>query len=231
MKKQKSGLYKKSLIRIILFLCINFIHFPLYGYYFKNIGVKDGLSQPSILSIHQDELGRMWFGTLQGLSIYDGNEMITLKGGEERFDNYIKNNTIYRIVEDSNHNIFLRADNSLVCYKLTEDRFQCIREGDINAVNSIGGKIYIAAKDSILEWNEGDNRWDFFKKIEISSGRISSIFCNRSSEWYIVTSKGCYKEYKNGLWKCILDIPSIEMLYESKDGSIWMATRSNGLYQ
>lgn len=158
MKKQKSGLYKKSLIRIILFLCINFIHFPLYGYYFKNIGVKDGLSQPSILSIHQDELGRMWFGTLQGLSIYDGNEMITLKGGEERFDNYIKNNTIYRIVEDSNHNIFLRADNSLVCYKLTEDRFQCIREGDINAVNSIGGKIYIAAKDSILEWNEGDNR-------------------------------------------------------------------------
>ena len=164
MKKQKSGLYKKSLIRIILFLCINFIHFPLYGYYFKNIGVKDGLSQPSILSIHQDELGRMWFGTVQGLSIYDGNEMITLKGGEERFDNYIKNNTIYRIVEDSNHNIFLRADNSLVCYKLTEDRFQCIREGDINAVNSIGGKIYIAAKDSILEWNEGDNRWDFFKK-------------------------------------------------------------------
>ena len=231
MKKQKSGLYEKSLIRIILFLCINFIHFPLYGYYFKNIGVKDGLSQPSILSIHQDELGRMWFGTLQGLSIYDGNEMITLKGGEERFDNYIKNNTIYRIVEDSNHNIFLRADNSLVCYKLTEDRFQCIRERDINAVNSIGGKIYIAAKDSILEWNEGDNRWDFFKKIEISSGRISSIFCNRSSEWYIVTSKGCYKEYKNGLWKCILDIPSIEMLYESKDGSIWMATRSNGLYQ
>ena len=79
MKKQKSGLYEKSLIRIILFLCINFIHFPLYGYYFKNIGVKDGLSQPSILSIHQDELGRMWFGTLQGLSIYDGNEMITLK--------------------------------------------------------------------------------------------------------------------------------------------------------
>lgn len=77
MKKQKSGLYEKSLIRIILFLCINFIHFPLYGYYFKNIGVKDGLSQPSILSIHQDELGRMWFGTLQGLSIYDGNEMIT----------------------------------------------------------------------------------------------------------------------------------------------------------
>ena len=122
MKKQKSGLYEKSLIRIILFLCINFIHFPLYGYYFKNIGVKDGLSQPSILSIHQDELGRMWFGTLQGLSIYDGNEMITLKGGEERFDNYIKNNTIYRIVEDSNHNIFLRADNSLVCYKLTEER-------------------------------------------------------------------------------------------------------------
>lgn len=47
---------------------------------------------------------------------------------------------------------------------MTEDRFQCIRERDINAVNSIGGKIYIAAKDSILEWNEGDNRWDFFKK-------------------------------------------------------------------
>ena len=105
MKKQKSGLYEKSLIRIILFLCINFIHFPLYGYYFKNIGVKDGLSQPSILSIHQDELGRMWFGTLQGLSIYDGNEMITLKGGEERFaTNRI--NSVYISFSDTLKTVF-----------------------------------------------------------------------------------------------------------------------------
>ena len=32
--------------------------------YFKHLGKTDGLSQISVISICQDELGRMWFGTL-----------------------------------------------------------------------------------------------------------------------------------------------------------------------
>ncbi len=42
---------------------------------FENISVKDGLPENSVLSIVQDHLGFMWFGTQNGLVRYDGYKM------------------------------------------------------------------------------------------------------------------------------------------------------------
>ena len=39
--------------------------------YFDPLSVKDGLSQNTVFSICQDSLGRMWMGTMDGLSRYD----------------------------------------------------------------------------------------------------------------------------------------------------------------
>lgn len=47
---------------VLLLFCIN-----LYGQYFKKLDMKDGLSNLSVLAIYQDTLGRMWFGTNEGL--------------------------------------------------------------------------------------------------------------------------------------------------------------------
>ncbi|MCZ7615112.1 MAG: hypothetical protein M5T52_16615 [Ignavibacteriaceae bacterium] len=41
-------------------------------YYFKKYTTSDGLVQGTIRVISQDSFGRMWFGTAEGVSIYDG---------------------------------------------------------------------------------------------------------------------------------------------------------------
>ena len=46
-------------------------------YDFKNITLKDGLSQSSVYSIYQDGKGFMWFGTYDGLNRYDGQSIKT----------------------------------------------------------------------------------------------------------------------------------------------------------
>ena len=72
---------------IILFI---FLHVLSYAFpiYFKHIGMKEGLSQLSVMSIYQDELGRMWFGTEEGLSVFDGVRVTshkpTLKSGTDK---------------------------------------------------------------------------------------------------------------------------------------------------
>lgn len=50
-----------------------------YGQYFKKIGINDGLSNLSVMSICQDTLGRMWFGTMDGINIYDGAKIEKIK--------------------------------------------------------------------------------------------------------------------------------------------------------
>ena len=51
--------------------------------YFKHLGKSDGLSQISVMSISQDELGRMWFGTFEGLNCWDGTTMTVYSPSEE----------------------------------------------------------------------------------------------------------------------------------------------------
>ena len=51
-------------LRHLLLLFISFFFvLPLYAEYFKHIGLSEGLTQPSVMAIYQDRLGRMWFGT------------------------------------------------------------------------------------------------------------------------------------------------------------------------
>lgn len=68
--------------KLLLLLCFVFIHQVVYPVYFKHLGMSDGLSQVSVMSIYQDCLGRMWFGTREGVSIYDGERMRVYKGWE-----------------------------------------------------------------------------------------------------------------------------------------------------
>lgn len=58
---------------ILIFCCVFFC----YGnhIHFKHINVKDGLSQITVLSIYQDEVGTLWFGSSEGLNRYNGDKI------------------------------------------------------------------------------------------------------------------------------------------------------------
>jgi ligand-binding sensor domain-containing protein/two-component sensor histidine kinase len=51
-------------------------------YYVKDYTTSDGLVQGTVKSIFQDSKGRMWFGTAEGVSIYDGTEFINYSSNE-----------------------------------------------------------------------------------------------------------------------------------------------------
>jgi len=61
------------LLLILLMTC------PLSGqkYYFKKIGIAEGLSHSSVFCIAQDHKGWMWFGTRGGLDVFNGSMIRT----------------------------------------------------------------------------------------------------------------------------------------------------------
>ena len=63
----------KFLQLTVLFILIAIL--PARADYFRTLGMADGLINYSVHSIYQDALGRMWFGTPEGISIYDGHKM------------------------------------------------------------------------------------------------------------------------------------------------------------
>lgn len=71
--------------------------------YFKHLGKNEGLSQISVVSIAQDELGRMWLGTLEGLNCYDGNRMTVYNALKDS----LIGNEIHDLVCDKKGSVFL----------------------------------------------------------------------------------------------------------------------------
>ena len=139
---------------IILFI---FLHTLSYAFpiYFKHIGMKEGLSQLSVMSIYQDELGRMWFGTEEGLSVFDGVHVTshkpTLK--HENGKETTVGNSIDFITGDSQGNIYFNSDNSLVRYNLRSQQFTCLKQAWVNAIAFSGEQLWVNASDSIFVWD------------------------------------------------------------------------------
>ena len=90
--------------------------------YFKHLGKSDGLSQISVMSISQDELGRMWFGTFEGLNCWDGTTMTVYNPSEEP-DGVFTGGGVFDLVCDKRGSVFFISSNRLVRYDLQNERF------------------------------------------------------------------------------------------------------------
>ena len=58
----------------------------------ERVTVEDGLSQASAQAIAQDKQGYIWFGTENGINIYDGYKVSTLMGPDNDFNKFSVNN-------------------------------------------------------------------------------------------------------------------------------------------
>ena len=59
-------------------------------YYFRNLGLTEGLSHSTVNVIMQDKIGFLWFGTKDGLNRFDGvNFRIFKKENSKLGNNFI----------------------------------------------------------------------------------------------------------------------------------------------
>ena len=218
---------------IFLAICIQ----EVYPIYFKYIGKEEGLSQLSVMSIRQDKLGRLWFGTEEGLNMYDGEKITTFQPSDFKSEdkalfgsNTIPGNQIMMIVEDLEGNLFFRADRALVKYDMNKAQFQILRETGITAVTSYKGEIWATASDSVYHWNASNEQLEFFRKTNIS-GAVRTIFWDKSDRLWIGTVGGLYVMDKRNSISCIIPEHEIYALFESSKNKIWVSCRNNGLYR
>ena len=100
--------------------------------YFHHLGVKDGLTQISIFSFYQDEIGAMWFGSFEGLNRYNGREITAFRPSQN--NKGLTQNEIYSICGNKKGAIYLRAGHDLVKYNVSTQQFTCLAQKEINGI-------------------------------------------------------------------------------------------------
>ncbi|MEY8608382.1 two-component regulator propeller domain-containing protein [Parabacteroides segnis] len=241
---------KQILIYIILLIhCFSGYAENENPFFFSHLGVEDGLSQVSILSIFQDSEGYIWFGTRNGANRYDGYEFKVYQN-EVNNPASISDNYIRKISEDKDKNIWIGTSNGVNCidYKTQQiSRFypQAINpQITTNAVNNFlrhaDGELYAFTTRSILKCNSDKTVEEMPYLTEMESP-IHSIAQDNAGDIFIGTEdKGLYI-FTSG-WKLkkhylpdssnnqqTLPISTISALLPGPGNTVFIGTNENGL--
>lgn len=199
---------------------------------FQYLSLEHGLSQPSVMAICQDGLGRMWFGTFEGINVYDGERITSYKGKIKNSDNdsiWI-GNYVPSIKSDKYGNIFFISDRNLFKYNIINNSFeQLTKNGGTSALTEDNGSIIYCQNNNIYSLNSVNNKSTLLYEISMEY-KINFIFKGKS-KFYVGTTSGLlYYEVDNRKYTRILSGEDIYSLLEAYNGKLWVGTRMNGLY-
>ena len=176
---------------------------------FRHLKVKDGLAQSTVTHLIQDSKGFMWFGTLDGLSRYDGYRFRNftydpLKNADQLGDGYI-----HYLCEDMQGNIWVGTLRGVYIYNPSTENFDHFTKTTEDG-SRISGNITAIATDKtgnvwIADYGNGLFRYDTSKDTlicyradgspgSLSSNEITSILVDREDKVWIGTlgyTNGC----------------------------------------
>lgn len=214
----------------IFFIRILSIH--SYGQYFKTLDINDGLSNLSVLSICQDTLGRMWFGTNEGVNVYDGNQILKYKYYDVVDSNRQKNKkfingTIGSMVCDASGDVFIKNDGILMKYDMEQDFFKELYHVGSGTMKVWNGDLWFTVADSLFRYDNKKDFSYFHKKFD-----VPVIVCMEREEekLWLGTTKGLYIAEKENV-RCVIPEIEISDVFLSSRGELWIASRTNGLYK
>jgi len=107
---------------------------------FDRLSLEQGLSQSTVLTVHQDSRGFMWFGTEDGLDRYDGVSFKSYRNDPK--DPFSPpNNMVWAIVEDSRSDLWIGTEGGGVArWDHETDRFVRVTSPD-KGRSEIGPKV------------------------------------------------------------------------------------------
>lgn len=206
----------------------------LYAEYFKHIGLSEGITQPSVMAIYQDQLGRMWFGTREGINLYDGNQMKVFKGWTKLPGNAPSvwlGNEVSFIAGDRQGDIYFLIENDLIKYNIQTEQFIRLSEGHhIQALTSYEDDVWYMRYDSLFCRKPNEPDPTFVLKTEINSSIICLTLLD--DKICIGTRNGAYLfDRATKSWDHILKGIEVYRIFESSQKELWLGTRMQGLYR
>ncbi len=117
---------------------------------FDYVTIKDGLSQSDVTSIVQDYKGLMWFGTQDGLNVYNGFEFKVFSY-DLADSTSISNNFIHVIYEDNDSLLWIGTKDGLNIYERGPETFKNVlrQQPFKNLKNNVWTIIEDASQDVI----------------------------------------------------------------------------------
>lgn len=198
--------------------------------YFHHLGVKDGLTQISIFSFYQDELGAMWFGSFEGLNRYNGQDITTFRPSQN--NKGLTQNEIYSICGNKKGSIYLRAGHDLVKYNIATQEFICLAQKETNAIYYANDTLWVLSGHTVFYYLEGSEGLHKYCDFDPKFGNGCCIFSDEKYLWIGTEENLLLVSLNNPSIKhLVLSDVFVKHLYKSKRNDLWVSTDMDGVYR
>ncbi len=248
-RKLRPGYLGIWLLLILLFVVIK----PVISQNirFEHISIDDGLSQSSVLSIVQDNLGFIWFGTHDGLNRYDGYDFTIFKK-EKNANNSISGNIIFDIYLCRDNTLWIGTNGDGLNRYNVENELFTHYEHDPENTNSLSdnvirciledetGNLWLGTENyGLNKFNVKQNIFTHFRHQNdsntIANDKVNALMLDKKNNLWIGTERGVnilnlktnkitYFNLEKNTFPAILSITT------DKNGEIWIGSKI-GLYR
>ena len=209
---RRSGSYLRFLILLLAFVWGDMALFGATNNQqnIEIITIHEGLAHNSVQSIVQDKYGFIWFGTINGLSRYDGYSIKNYKASN--IDSCsISNNRIQLIYKDQDENLWVSSFDSLIYrYNYATDNFTRLAPSQVSKMVRDSTNRFINS----ARWHAANKAQQFF----VRNGLLYVV--NRASQtpepYPLVSKKG-------------LEINRINTVFVDKTDVLWVGTTLYGV--
>ena len=208
---------------------------------FAHIGLEDGLSQSTVLSITQDVQGNMWFATFNGVNRFDGYDF-TVYRHETGNAGSIGDNMVYAVKADGKGGVWVGTNNWLSYYDADRDAFRNYRcpqkEEDVRVMQIADvddSRLLVNTSAGLYVFHVADTSF-------VQSGLPADLFRLKATAIYR-SKDSLYIGAKDGLWMYSFASRTLEHLHALPLGRkeiltllqhgnhLWIGTEGDGLYR
>lgn len=239
----------RFLFTILVLLVFQTVH-AQKQLYVQSVGIEQGISQRSVLALHQDPYGFIWMGTRDGLNEYDGTRTKVFKHvvGDSLS---IAGNYINDITDAGNGNLWIAHNKGISLLIRKKNIFRNIPfasgnvpNPEIRSVTVIDGTVWACGWSGIYVYDPRTNVlkypgvFDHNDKIFLSS--VAKIKKAPDSTYWIATANQGLVRYKNnrGQFQKIYTPPPaasghlrLEDILFQNNGRAYLATYKSGIYE
>lgn len=178
-------LYIRFIKRLLLILIVCLFALNIQAMRFRHLSMPEGLSQLSVLSIYQDRLGRMWFGTEEGINVFDGNSVTAIKKFRGMNPHNIE---VRRICGDDDGNVYFILGRSLVAIEYQTQGSKVIVPDGVSALACHAGHLYYARAGHLYSYRIADRKTQVIATT--GRNRPNAIYVDRRGTVWIAAVNG-----------------------------------------
>lgn len=232
-------------IFIFLFLCsYTTVLLGKEDLYFKNLQLKDGLSQLSVLDICQDGKGYLWFATRNGLNRYDGKKFQVYR--HEQSDSSSLSDNHITVLYPESTGLWIGSVNGLnfLDFKLNKiSRFLPARYPSLAGMDIIAlekdftGRLWVGTRTGLSFYCPEEGFREIDLPIVNNKIPITSLLAVSSQTLLVGTQRHgifVYDIANETFLKNVIPYSqkeTISTMFKDENGEIWVGTSSSGVYR